>query len=189
VAQFRRLHLADEHGPGDPAAPNGQPNRQVPSGHRLIVRVLPAGRAARRARAIVRDVLRNADVGEADVTDVELAVGELAANADIHACGPYELRIVVAGEHPVWCEVVDGDQDLAGIPEIFAKLHQGAMPGDCLRAGEAPQESGHGLAIVYRVSGGRCGAFPTVTCATGQPGKAVAFALPGLSDRSRSDDP
>lgn len=181
MAQLRTLHVADQHGSGDAALPGGP----VASGHRLIVRVLPKGRAARRARAIVRDVLGDIDVDEGAVCDAELVVGELAANADTHACWPYELRIVIAGGRPVWCQVVDGDPDLAGIPEIFAKLRRDAAPGDQPSAEEVPQLSGRGLAIVHRLTNGRCMAFPTVTCASGRPGKAVAFALP-LSKRSRS---
>jgi anti-sigma regulatory factor (Ser/Thr protein kinase) len=116
-------------------------------------------------------------VDASDVEDAELAVGELAANAVSYAAEPYEIRFVFIAGRPIWCEVIDGDEDLAGIPQMFAELRNadvGAQTPD-----EVPQENGHGLAIVHRLSGGRCKAYPTIACATGRPGKAVAFALPG----------
>ncbi|WP_225991305.1 ATP-binding protein [Actinomadura montaniterrae] len=154
-------------------------SEQARSSHHLVAHALPDAKAARRARQIVREVLRDAGVDEPAVGDAELAVGELAANAVSHAEGPYEIRFVVAGGRPIWCEVIDSDSDLVGIPEVFAKLHQDASLDGPAHADEMPQESGHGLAIVHRLAGGRCRAYPTIICATGRPGKAVAFALPG----------
>ncbi|HEU5023598.1 MAG TPA: ATP-binding protein [Spirillospora sp.] len=148
-------------------------------GHHLVTHALPDANAARQARRIVREILQDAGVDEPALSDAELAVGELAANAVSHADGPYEIRFVVAGGRPVWCEVIDSDCDLAGIPEVFTKLQQDTTPGDPAHTDEMPQESGHGLAIVHRLAGGRCQAYLTVICATGRPGKAVAFALPG----------
>ncbi|OLT36357.1 hypothetical protein BJF79_31275 [Actinomadura sp. CNU-125] len=147
----------------------------------MIVHVLPDGRAGQRARALVREVLESADVSESGITDAELAVSELAANADTHSFGPYELRIVLAAGQPVWCEVIDADERLAGIPQMFAKLDPNAEPGDPVNIEDPPQENGRGLAIVHRLSRGRCGAFTTVMHTTGLPGKAVAFALPDNS--------
>ena len=51
------------------------------SSHHLVAHALPDAKAARRARQIVREVLRDAGVDEWAVGDAELAVGELAANA------------------------------------------------------------------------------------------------------------
>ncbi|MGW3774462.1 ATP-binding protein [Actinomadura verrucosospora] len=147
------------------------------AGFHLEIRDLPEERTARHARALLRETLRNAGVHENDVDDAELAVGELAANAVSYACGPYEIRFVLVGGRPVWCEVVDGGTDLAGIPEIFEKLQE-AETAECVSA-EVPQDSGHGLAIVHRLSGGLCKAYPTVVSSARRPGKAVAFALPG----------
>ncbi|MFG2091830.1 ATP-binding protein [Spirillospora sp. NPDC048824] len=147
------------------------------AGFRLEAHDLPDERTARHARAAVREVLRNVGADESDVDDAELAVGELAANAVSYASGPYEIRFVIVAGRPAWCEVVDGDDDLFGIPEIFEKLHR-TEASDCVLE-EAPQDSGHGLAIVHRLSGGRCKAYPTIVSSTGRPGKAVAFALPG----------
>lgn len=181
MAQVRRAPAASEactHARGDGGGLDGRPC----PGHDLTVHVLPDGRAARTARAIVREALRDAGVRESEVTDAELAVGELAANADTHAWGPYELRIVLAGGHPAWCEVVDADQRLAGIPDTFTKLRSHTAP-DPVHA-EDPRESGRGLAIVHRLSGGRCRAFPAMMHTTGLTGKAVAFALPAAAVRS-----
>lgn len=144
---------------------------------RLEAHGLPDERTARHARAAVREVLQNVGADEGDVDDAELAVGELAANAVSYAGGPYEIRFVIIAGRAAWCEVVDGDAGLFDIPEIFEKLHR-TETSDCV-PDEVPQESGHGLAIVHRISGGRCKAYPTVVSSTGRPGKAVAFALPG----------
>jgi anti-sigma regulatory factor (Ser/Thr protein kinase) len=172
-------------------AESSRPEREVTSGQtdepviegtecaglRLEAHGLPDERTARHARAAVREVLRNVGADEGDVDDAELAVGELAANAVSYAGGPYEIRFVIIAGRPAWCEVVDGDAGLFGIPEIFEKLRR-TETSDCV-PDEVPQESGHGLAIVHRISGGRCKAYPTVVSSTGRPGKAVAFALPG----------
>ncbi|WP_067901463.1 ATP-binding protein [Actinomadura chibensis] len=147
------------------------------AGFRLEVHDLPDERAVRYARARVREVLRNSDAGDGDIHDAELAVCELATNAVAHGAGPYEIRFAMIGERPIWCEIVDGDDDLAGVPEIIDKLHQTDV-SECA-ANEVPQDNGHGLAIVHHLSGGRCRAYRTVLSSTGRPGKAVAFALPG----------
>lgn len=170
------------------APPNQPPLADIRKavGQQLLVQALPAGSAARRARAILREILASAGVDAEDMADAETSVGELAANADSHAPGPYELRIVMAGGRPSWCEVVDGDRDPSQIEKILQRLrhkpdthiHGDAESIDAERVAELLSESGHGLLIVHRLSGGRCRAFPTVACSTGLPGKAVAFALP-----------
>lgn len=175
MAEPSRYCLDLVAGPGT-ESPIGE---ETQPGHHLVINALPDAKAARQARRIVRELLQGAGVDEPALSDAELAVGELAANAVTHADGPYEIRFVIVGGRPVWCEVIDSDRDLAGIPEVFTKLHQDTVPDDPANSDEMPQESGHGLAIVHRLAGGRCRAYPTVICATGQPGKAVAFALPG----------
>ena len=149
----------------------------VCAGMRLEAHDLPSEMTVRHARAVVRQVLRFAGADESDVDDAELAVGELGANAVSYADGPYELRFVIVAGRPTWCEVVDGDSDLVGIPEILEKLDH-ADGSEC-SSEEMPQDSGHGLAIVHRLARGRCRVYPTVMSSTGRPGKAVAFALPG----------
>jgi anti-sigma regulatory factor (Ser/Thr protein kinase) len=149
---------------------------QSASDHWLLVRVLPPGLAAHRARLVVRQVLTDAGVGESDVYDAELAVGELGANADRHTGRPYELRIVMIGGRPVWCEVVDDDPDLGPVAAVFDRLREACT--DRTDPSEVPAEGGYGLLMVHRLSGGRCWAFPTIACTTGAVGKAVAFALP-----------
>lgn len=153
----------------------------VCAGFRLEAHDLPDERTARHARAMVRQVLRTVGAEESDVDDAELAVGELGANAVSYASGPYEIRFVIVAGRPTWCEVVDGGTDLVGISEILERLHHGDA-SQCVSQ-EAPQDSGHGLAIVHRLSGGRCKVYPTVMSSTGRPGKAVAFALPGSGAR------
>lgn len=147
--------------------------------HRLIIHGLSAGAAARQARTVLREALKTAGVGDEEIGDAELVVGELAANADVHACPPYELRIVNVAGRPVWCEVVDGDPRLDRITEIFDELRRSSGSA-CMadQSDELPQESGRGLSIVHRICNGRCLVFPTLSCTTGAPAKAVAFALP-----------
>ncbi|WP_182883928.1 ATP-binding protein [Microbispora sp. H10949] len=140
--------------------------------YRVLVKVLRPGSAAHRARTVVRQVLQAAGVDDEGVSDAESAVAELAANAETHARRPYELRIVTVDGLPAWCEVVDGDEDLADIPRILRELRTSDPFTLWLR------ESGRGLLMVHRLSAGRCGAYRTRTYATGIPGKAVAFALP-----------
>ncbi|MBG0818672.1 hypothetical protein [Planomonospora sp. ID82291] len=143
-------------------------------GHRILVRLLRPGTAARRARAVIREVLLWSGIDAGSIGDAESAVAELAANAEAYARCPYELRVVFDGGRPAWCEVVDGDPDLGGIPAVLDRLRTG---------GDEPAlglfgERGRGLLLVHLLSEGRCRAYPTRTCATGTSGKAVAFALP-----------
>lgn len=127
----------------------------------------------------MREAMRNAGADEAEICDAEIIVGELAANADVHARPPYELRIVTVAGRPVWCEVVDGDEELGSIAALFEELRRSDGPAVVIDwDDEPPQESGRGLSIVHRMCGGRCLVFPTLSCTTGAPAKAVAFALP-----------
>ncbi|MFJ2034127.1 ATP-binding protein [Streptosporangium sp. NPDC087985] len=155
-------------------------------GYHVLVRILQAGTASRRARTLVREVLSKAGAGDEEINDAETAIAELAANAEEHACGPFELRIVSLGGQPAWCEIADGDRDLDGIPAILDRLRAcGDEPGLSLFA-----EHGRGLLLVHLLSGGRCQAYQTRMCATGTPGKAVGFALPAkTSPRSSAPVP
>jgi len=68
---------------------------------RVRVWPLPAGlahHAERIARAIIRSVLADSDVGREGVLEAEIIVAELAVNAVQHALPPYELRVVFAGQ-------------------------------------------------------------------------------------------
>lgn len=138
----------------------------------LLVRVLRPGSAAHRARAVVRQVLGGVGVGERGMCDAESAVAELAANAEIHARPPYELRIISVGGVPTWCEVVDGDPGTERVSMILRELETGDPVTQWFL------ESGRGLLMVRRLSGSRCHVYPTRVCTTGAPGKAIAFALP-----------
>jgi anti-sigma regulatory factor (Ser/Thr protein kinase) len=138
---------------------------------RMLVKMLRPGDAARRARQVLRDTLTRSAVPEDQIIDAELAVAEIAANADRHACPPYELRVFSLCCVPVWCEVVDGDPDAAPILAILTALHGGVAP-------DPLAESGRGLPMVHALTAGYCLAYPTTLLRAGDPAKAVAFALP-----------
>lgn len=158
--------------------------------YHVLVKVLTPGSAARRARAVVRQVLQDAGVGGEDLSDAELAVAELAANAETHARPPYELRIVTVDGSPAWCEMVDGDPDPGSVPLISAALRVLRTPRAFDPLAVWSQESGRGLPLIHQLSGGRCHAYPTRTYATGVAGKAVAFALPSTTGpRSQAPGP
>ncbi|MER5623044.1 ATP-binding protein [Streptosporangium sp. NPDC002544] len=138
---------------------------------RMLVRILRPGSASRRARAVVREVLRAEGVPDDDITDAEIAVAELAANGERHARPPYEVRIFNLGAVPTWCEIVDGDPDLGWIPATLDH----SRPQTTL---DLFAENGRGLALVRELSRGHCRAYRTTTFTTDAPAKAVAFALP-----------
>ncbi|MDH2429601.1 ATP-binding protein [Sphaerisporangium sp. TRM90804] len=140
---------------------------------RVVVTPLCPGSAARVARAAVRAALARTGTAPDDVGDAEIVVSELAANAERHANGPYELRIHWLGGVPAWCEMVDGGLDLGTIPAILALLHASASAPPM-----SLDENGRGLMLAHRLSRGHCCAYPTTLSDGGGMGKAVAFALP-----------
>ncbi|WP_158566961.1 ATP-binding protein [Actinomadura craniellae] len=81
------------------AETGGQPWAGVRLGARVAVWELAAEvRAAARARALTRRILREWRVaGAEDVDDVVLVVDELVTNAVTHGCGPVRLRLMVDG--------------------------------------------------------------------------------------------
>ncbi len=143
-------------------------------GYQVLVRVLQAGTASRRARSVIREVLSRAGGDHQEIDDAENAVAELAANAEEHGRPPFELRIVFVDGEPSWCEVVDADRNLKGVSATL----------DQLRAcGDEPdlslfEERGRGLLLVHALSAGRCWVYPTRMCATATLGKAIGFVLP-----------
>lgn len=161
---------------GVPAQVSGWETTSHSRDYHVLVKVLRPGSAARRARDVVRQVLEAAGVNVEGVSDAESAVAELAANAETHARRPYELRIVTVEGSPTWCEVVDGDEDLDGIPMILRELRS----SDPIASWS--QESGRGLLMVHRLSAGHCTAYSTRAYTTGASGKAVGFALPVKGD-------
>ena len=147
---------------------------------------LPGGsphEAERRARAIIRDLLRDVGASRDHVLETEHIVAELAVNAVQHAVPPYELRIVFVGtQWPAWCEVADSGSDLERI--------QGLLNGTAaVSDAGTPElaECGRGLLMVTGLCEGRCAAYPTTVCQTNSPGKAVGFCLPGAATRGGED--
>ncbi|MEU8206870.1 ATP-binding protein [Streptosporangium sp. NPDC049046] len=143
---------------------------------RVLVKILQPGSASRRARAVLREVLREAGLDDEAVSDAETMVAELAANAERHARPPYELRVLSLDGVPTWCEVVDGDPDLHEVRIILGLLDSVEEIGLPLLT-----ENGRGLLLVHRLSQGQCHVHPATTHTTGTPGKAVTFALPTRS--------
>ncbi|MFB9681080.1 ATP-binding protein [Streptosporangium vulgare] len=142
---------------------------------RALVKVLRPGSASRRARAIIREILQQEGLPDDDVDSAELVVAELAANAEKHACPPYELRVFHLDGVPTWCEVVDGDPGTHEVRLILDLLRSVTEIGLPLLA-----ENGRGLLLAHRLSGGHCQTYPVTTLAAA-PSKAVAFALPTRS--------
>ncbi|GII77313.1 hypothetical protein Sru01_22950 [Sphaerisporangium rufum] len=156
--------------------PAGVPGGGGDDAFRVLVTMLRAGSASRGARAALREALERAGVAADGVSDAEIIVAELAANAEKHACGPYELRVHCLSGIPVWCEMVDGGHGLDGILAILAGLHTGPEHDPAPFA-----ENGRGLLLAHRLSYGHCYAYPTTMSVGGGAGKAVAFALPAPS--------
>ncbi len=129
---------------------------------------LPVGTAARHARRLIEQLLTDGGFAGDRVDDAVTIVAELAANAEVHAAHPYELRVVMVGSLPIWCEVVDADSRVA---EVAEHLHPGKAP--------TTAENGRGLPVVATLSGGRCAVYPATAITTDAVGKAVAFAIPG----------
>ncbi|MGW4644015.1 ATP-binding protein [Sphaerisporangium sp. NPDC004334] len=137
-----------------------------------LVEVLPPGTAGRRARTVLRHLLKEAGAGPEAVADAEIIVSELAANADRHAAGPYELRVLDKAGVPVWCEVVDGSPDFGELTTRIERL-RGARGADL----PSLAENGRGLLLAVRLSGGDCAVYPARSSSTHALGKAVGFAL------------
>jgi anti-sigma regulatory factor (Ser/Thr protein kinase) len=171
-----------EHPPcGSPAT--GRHSGPEQSGDfRVLVKVLRPGSAARRARGVVRGVLRQAGLDEDAIGDAELIVAELAANAEKHSRPPYELRVLSVGRVPTWCEIVDGDPTVHEIRTLLKHLDTSEDDPLALlpHLSDDPllTENGRGLLMAHRLSGGNCRAYPTTILTTNTPGKAVAYALP-----------
>jgi len=158
-------------------------NAQPYGAHQVLLWVLEPGSLVRLARALLREVLRRGDVHGEALGDAELAVVELATNAELYASGPYELRIVLAGGVPIWCEVADGGTDLGEVAAALERFRTADVPAsdgieDLVAHAALTEERGRGLLLVHHLSGGRCSVYPTRLLSTGTAGKAAAFALP-----------
>ncbi|MFC6080553.1 ATP-binding protein [Sphaerisporangium aureirubrum] len=140
---------------------------------RVLVTRLSAGSASRAARAAVREALAATGVTAECTGEAEVIVAELAANAEKHAPGPYELRVHCLSGIPMWCEMVDGGEKPGAVASLLARLQRADGPDPL----ELMSEGGRGLLLAHLLSGGRCCAYPT-TLSTGGIGQAVAFALP-----------
>ncbi|MEV4381318.1 ATP-binding protein [Streptosporangium sp. NPDC049644] len=139
----------------------------------MLVAILRPGSASRRARTVVREVLRKDGVPD-EIADTEMIVAELAADCERHARPPYELRVFHLDGVPAWCEVLDSDPDLGWIPAVLDH----SRPQTAL---DLFTENGRGLLLVRGLSRGHCRAYAMTTFAAEAPAKAVAFALPTRS--------
>lgn len=166
-----------------------QRDRTQADGCDLYVRAwcLQPDSAARRARSLLRACLRRHLTDEKLLNDLEAIVDELAANAWQHACGPCEMRVAWHQGTPVLCEITDAG-DAAS--ELTKRLRQASEAPDCTGTdiGEL-LEGGRGLAIVARLTGGRCGARQAHLLSTGQPGTSVWFAIPTRPEASETSRP
>ncbi len=150
--------------------------------HQVLLWVLDTRSLVRQARAHLRESLQRSGVNGDALGEAELAVAELATNAKLHARSPFELRVIVTGGVPVWCEIADGDPDPGNIPAVLERLRTARTPGDGIEDLVAQatmiQEGGRGLLLVHHLSDGHCCVYPTLLLSTGAIGKAVAFSLP-----------
>lgn len=128
------------------------------------------------ARRAFSEALAALGIEDEALDDAQLALSELVANADQHACGPYEVRLR-ATAHMWVCEVADGDACVLPLPARLADVSFAAE--ETHRGVEAEAvvdllaESGRGLRIVDCLTGGAWGVRTTETA------KVVWFAIPG----------
>lgn len=167
------------------ATPRARQHRDQPP-DRCAVHVtawcLPPDVAARRARSLLRTCLQGCLASEQAVYDLETVAGELAANALRHACGPREMRMVSHDGVPVVFEIASAGGDAGYLAE---RLHIAAASGG---SAAVLAESGRGLGIVIRLTGGQCGVRPARILGTGQAATSVWFAIPpGFFPRSTGD--
>ncbi|WP_055628962.1 ATP-binding protein [Streptomyces hirsutus] len=106
------------------------------------------------ARVILRRVLKDLGLPDDVISDGILAVSELVANADEHACGPYEVRLRSAAGRYI-CEIHDGD------PLLPVDLYMAALPPAKAAMVEVESgpltERGRGLHIVNELARGQWG--------------------------------
>lgn len=128
-----------------------------------------------RARDLVRGACTALGFDAETTGDAVVMVSELATNAIRHARPPYELRLHRGGRI-LTCEFADASPILPRIPR-GDRAH--LTLDDIDAAGSGRLETGRGLFIVSRLSGGRCGAWPVLLHPGGAPvrGKSVWFAL------------
>jgi hypothetical protein len=153
---------AGEHRPAIvPAAGGGRVHGDV------LTWPLDGTRPEAMARRVVTSLLAELGIGGDQRDDAELAIGELTANARLHAPGPYQLRVQERRD-TLRFEVADGG---GGHVVIARRL---AAP-----EATAPElaEHGRGLRIVAALFPGACGARPA-QIGPGQPGTGVWFAVP-----------
>jgi hypothetical protein len=119
------------------------------------------------ARHVVTSVLSGLEVSPGRRDDAELAIQELVVNARLHAPGPHELHVAIAGD-AVTFAVVDGGDDHAAVARLLA---------DPL--GQVPfcAERGRGLRIVAALFPGDCGARSARAAGQPETGKHVWFRV------------
>jgi anti-sigma regulatory factor (Ser/Thr protein kinase) len=101
-----------------------------------------------RARRAVTRILTALGVSAERRDEAEVAITELVVNAERHAIGPRELRII-ANRDTVTFAVADGGGDHAMVARMLADPGPGA---------EWFEEHGRGLQIVAALFPGACGA-------------------------------
>jgi anti-sigma regulatory factor (Ser/Thr protein kinase) len=124
-----------------------------------------------RARRAVTSLLTGLGVSAERRDEAEVAITELVVNAERHAPGPRELRIVTRSD-AVTFAVADGGGDHALIARVLAD------PGDGV---EWFEEHGRGLQIVAALFPEACGARlcagPPQPAQPARPAKEVWFSV------------
>ncbi|HTU74794.1 MAG TPA: ATP-binding protein [Trebonia sp.] len=119
------------------------------------------------ARQVVTSLLSGLGVGPDRCDDAELAIQELVVNARLHAPGPHELHVAIAGDSVTFA-VADGGDDHAAVARLLA---------DPLAEVPFCAERGRGLRIVAALFPGDCGSRRTRAAGFPATGKHVWFRV------------
>ncbi|WP_159457250.1 ATP-binding protein [Marinactinospora thermotolerans] len=124
-----------------------------------------------RVRHGVLQRLHQLHVAGGDLDDAELMVGELVANAVRHGADPVGVVVWLAGAACAVVEVRDAGRGMPELPSVKDPAEIDPL-----------SEGGWGLALVTRLSRGRCGVEVLPV------GKSVWFALP-LAGKTAGSSP
>ncbi len=142
------VNMPVRDGPVGPGPIRFPDSRQCVCDLRLVEDCRPARLARRAARVLLDGFGLLAD----QVFQIEEAVSELAANAELYGRAPWRLRIYLDGPS-LWVGVFDSDFRTAELVDRF--LREAPGPLDLMK------EHGRGLRLAYEACHGECGVRST----------------------------